>query len=107
MPEWVLTRLDGLPQTMRESTRRANQYERATLDLVEAAVLEHHVGQSFPAMVVQVSEKDPVVGEVMVSAPAVEAKVRSGTAQPLPLGTDVTVRLVEADPVKRSVLFEL
>ena len=107
VPDWVLARLDGLPETMRASTRRASEYERAMLDLVEAAVLQHHVGRPFPAMVVQVNEKDPVVGEVMVSEPAVEAKVRSGSGRPLPLGTDVTVRLVEADPVERKVLFEL
>ena len=107
VPEWVLARLERLPETMRESTRRANQYERATLDLVEAAVLRQHVGRSFSAMVTQVSEKDPASGEVMLQDPAVEARVRSAGGGALPLGTDVTVRLVEADPATRSVLFEL
>ena len=107
VPGWVLASLEHLPETMRESTHRANQYERAMLDLVEAAVLQHHVGRSFRAMVVQVNEKHPVVGEVMVTDPAVEAKVRSASGQPLPLGTDVTVRLVEADPEERNVLFQL
>ena len=77
------------------------------LDLVEAAVLKDHVGASFRAMVVQVNEKDPTVGEVMVSDPAVEARVRSAAGTVLPLGSEVTVRLVEADPATRSVLFEL
>ncbi len=107
VPEWVLARLDGLPQTMRASTRRANQYERAMLDLVEASVLRGHVGESFPAMVVQVHDKNPTVGEVMVADPAVEAPVRSADGVPLPLGTEATVRLAEADPATRSVLFEL
>jgi exoribonuclease R len=107
VPEWVLARLERLPETMRESARRANQYERAVVDLVEAVVLDSHVGETFPAMVVDVSEKDPSTGQVMVSAPAIEARVRSSTGTPLPLGTDVTVRLVEADPATRSVLFEL
>lgn len=105
VPSWVHEQLDALPATMRESTRRANQYERDVLDLVEAALLEPHVGRDFPAVVVQVREKDPTQGEVMITEPAVEARVRSATA--LPLGTDVSVRLVEADPVARSVLFEL
>ena len=104
--EWVLARLDRLPETMRESTRRANQFERAVLDLVEAAVLRSHVGRTFSAMVVQVNEKNPATGEVMVAEPAVEARVRSADGSPLPLGTDVTVTLVEADPVERKVLFE-
>lgn len=107
VPEWVLARLEQLPDTMRESARRANQYERAILDLVEAAVLRDHVGSSFSAMVVQVNEKKPTVGEVMVEDPAIEARVRSADDTPLPLGSDVTVRLVEADPVERKVLFEL
>ena len=107
VPEWVRERLDELPETMRASARRANQYERGVLDLVEAVVLEDHVGREFRAMVVQVSEKDPAVGEVMVVDPAVEARVRSADGSPLPLGTDVTVRLVEADPAERKVLFEL
>ncbi len=107
VPEWVRERLDELPETMRASARRANQYERGVLDLVEAVVLEDHVGREFRAMVVQVSEKDPAVGEVMVVDPAVEARVRSADGSQLPLGTDVTVRLVEADPAERKVLFEL
>lgn len=107
VPAWVLDRLDRLPETMRESSRRANQYERAMLDLVEAAVLRPHVGRTFAAMVVQVNEKNPTTGEIMVSDPAIEARVRSADGSPLPLGTDVTVRLAEADPVERKVLFEL
>lgn len=107
VPPWVAERLAQLPETMRASTRRANQYEREILDLVEAAVLEHHVGESFRAMVVQVDEKDPTRGRVMVSDPAIEGAVRSEASTPLPLGTDVTVRLVEADPAERSVLFQL
>ena len=107
VPDWVVARLDRLPETMRESSRRANQYERGILDLVEAAVLRPHVGRTFAAMVVQVNEKNPTAGEVMVSDPAIEAKVRSADGAPLPLGTDVTVRLVAADPAERNVLFEL
>jgi exoribonuclease R len=107
VPDWVQERLERLPETMRESTRRANQYERDILDLVEAAVLRQHVGRTFDAMVTQVSEKKPATGEVMVADPAIEARVRSADGSPLPLGTDVTVRLVEADVAKRKVLFEL
>ena len=107
VPDWVGARLEGLPATMRESSRRANQYERDVLDLVEAAVLADQVGQEFPATVVAVGEKDPTEGEVVVTAPAVEARVRSADGEPLPLGTEVRVTLVEADPVARKVRFEL
>jgi exoribonuclease R len=107
VPGWVLERLDQLPQTMRESARRANQYERDVLDLAEAVLLKDRVGDEMAAMVVQVNDKNPRDGEVMVLDPAVEARVRSASGQPLPLGTEVRVRLAEADPVERRVAFEL
>jgi exoribonuclease R len=107
VPDWVLDRLEQLPQTMRESTRRANSYERDVLDLVEAVVLRPELGRSFPGMVVEVGEKNPREGEVVVAEPAVEAPLRSASEAPLPLGAEVEVTLVEADPVTRKVRFEL
>ncbi len=107
VPAWVLARLDELPAQMRASDRLAHSYEREVLNLVEAVLLEERVGQSFPAMVVQVSEKNPRDGELMVTEPAVAAKVRSGTEDPLPLGTEVEARLVTADPATREVRFEV
>ena len=44
-------------------------------------------------------------GDVVVQQPAIEAHVTS--AVDLPLGTDVEVRLVEADIATRTVRFEL
>jgi len=58
VPAWVLEKLDELPEVMRESRRRANQYENAVMDLVEAAVLARRVGETFEAVVVEVDEKD-------------------------------------------------
>ena len=103
VPPWVLERFEDLPSTMRESSRRGNAYERSVLDLVEAAVLRHRVGEEFEAMVVDVDERRPERGELVVRRPAVEASVIG--AGPLPLGTDVTARLAVADPVSRRVEF--
>lgn len=105
VPAWVRERLEALPATMRESGRRANQYEREVLDLVEAAVLRDRVGETFGGMIVDTDQKEPRHGRVVVAEPAVEAPVASAT--PLPLGTDVRVRLAEADPATRAVRFEL
>jgi hypothetical protein len=44
-------------------------------------------------------------GVVMLRDPAIEARV--GSAAPLPLGQEVTVRLAAADPLRRVVRFEL
>jgi len=103
VPDWVEERLGGLPATMRATGARAGQYERGVLDLVEAVLLRDRVGEDFAAMVVDVDERDPRRGQVMLRDPAVGARAE-GPA-PLPLGTDLIVRLVEADPVRRVVRF--
>lgn len=107
VPGWVLARLDELPRTMRESNQRAATYERAVLDLVEAALLQDRVGEMFAAMVVAVDDKDPTTGEILVAEPAAEGRVRSESGNPLPLGAEVQVRLLEADPATRSIRFGL
>jgi exoribonuclease R len=105
VPEWVASRLPSLPGEMRASARRASQYERAILDLVEAAVLKEHVGTVFEGVIVSREERSSRDGRVMVRKPAIEAPV-SARAD-LPLGEDVTVRLVSADVASRRVAFEL
>nr|WP_246401577.1 RNB domain-containing ribonuclease [Jiangella mangrovi] len=105
VPGWVVERLGELPKTMQGSTRRANQYERAVLDLVEAAVLRAHVGESFDGVVVEVDDRDQRKGDVTIREPAVEASIRDD--QNLPLGTDVRARLTAADPQTRTIRFEL
>jgi exoribonuclease R len=105
VPSWVLDRLDSLPKTMHEADHRANRYENAVLDLVEAAVLAPRVGEEFDAVVVHVDEDDPKKGALVVQQPAVEAAVRSSSD--LPLGGDVRARLVEAEVRTRTVRFEL
>ena len=105
VPEWVRRELSSLPDTMRESTRRANQYENAIVDLAEAHVLRDRLGDTFPAVVIELDDKDDRRGDVTVQEPAIEAPV-SGRAR-LPLGEDVEVTLVTADVATRSVRFEL
>jgi VacB/RNase II family 3'-5' exoribonuclease len=105
VPSWVTDKLGELPKTMQESGRKASMYEASILALVEAAVLHKHVGETFAGVVVALDDKDETKGDVVIQEPAVEASVSS--SQKLPLGTDVEVRLVEADVTARSVRFEL
>jgi exoribonuclease R len=106
VPDWVHAALhDDLAKTMQESSQRANRYERMVLDLVEAGLLQHRVGESFDAVVVDVDEKEPTRGTVTVAEPAVEARVVS--ASDVPLGTEVRVRLTTADVEQRKVEFTL
>ena len=105
VPAWVLEKLDEVPDTMRDSGRRAHQYENAVLDLVEAASLQARVGETFTAVVVEVDEKDDTRGDITVQEPAVEAAVTGAHA--LPLGEEVAVTLATADPGTRTVEFRL
>jgi exoribonuclease R len=103
VPDWVHAALPELAKEMQTSSQQANTYGRMVLDLVEAGLLQHRVGESFDAVVVEVNEKEPTRGIVTVADPAVEAPVVS--ASDLPLGTDVRARLTTADVARRKVEF--
>ena len=104
VPGWVLAALPGLPATMQMSGHRAHQYEKAVLDLAEAAALAPRVGEIFSGAIVEVSSKDAHKGIVMLREPAVEASVSA--AADLPLGQEVKIRLIQADPIHRITQFE-
>ena len=104
VPGWVLDALPGLPATMQASARRANRYENAVLDLAEAVALAPRLGETFEGAIVEVDPKDPTKGEAMLRDPAIVARVDG--QQDLPLGSHARLRLVEADPETRRILFE-
>ncbi|RYB90007.1 RNB domain-containing ribonuclease [Nocardioides oleivorans] len=105
VPEWVLSAMTELPDTMSSSSRRAHQYENAIVDLCEAELLHDRVGETFDAVVVDIEEKDPTKGDITIQDPAIEAAV-TGSSD-LPLGEEVSVELVSADPTTRKVVFRL
>ena len=105
VPAWVRAALPALPETMQAADQRASRFERAVLDLVEAATLAPRIGETFDGSIVESQRGDPRNGVVMLREPAIEAPV-SGAA-PLPLGDAVRVRLVEADPARRATRFVL
>lgn len=105
VPEWVLESLDSLPKIMDECDRKAHAYERAIIDMVEAGLLAGKVGSEFDGVITDVDEKDDNRGVVVLSAYAIQGRVKSFT--PLPLGQPVRVRLTEADVLKRTTAFEL
>jgi exoribonuclease R len=105
VPDWVVTAMHELPDTMASSARRAHAYENAIVDLCEAELLHDRVGETFSAVVVDRDEKDRHEGDITIQDPAIEATV-TGTAE-LPLGEEVTVELVRADPRSRAVEFRL
>lgn len=104
VPQWVHDRLHDLPATMQSADRLAHQYEKAIVDLVEAAILRSRVGESFTGVVLEIEHDDPTKGDLMIREPAIEARVHGTTLVP---GEEVTARLTEADPATRTVRFEV
>jgi exoribonuclease R len=104
-PDWALEKLDTLPDTMRRSDHTAGQFEHATIDLLEAVVLSTRVGETFPALVTSRADGDTRSGMVMIQQPAVETRIDA--ARELPLGERIAVKLMESDPARRRVRFEL
>jgi exoribonuclease R len=86
---------------MAAGDHKAHPLDRAVVDLAEAIALQHRVGEQFTAVVVETNHKG---GTVQLTDPAVRGKL---DAQDPPLGKQVTVRLVKADPSTRTVLFGL
>lgn len=96
IPAWARARLPELPTTMSAADRRAGSLERAVVDLMEAALLEPCVGREFDA--VAVAEERVQLRDPPVVAPC-EGE--------LPVGEEVRVELLEADPAARVVRFAL
>jgi exoribonuclease R len=97
-----LERLTGLPETMERAEERAARVERAVVDLVEARLLEHRVGQLFPATAV---EQDARGTRIQIADPPVRARLHGD--HPPPLGQPITVRLAGVDPAASALRFEL
>lgn len=105
VPDWVRAALPDLPETMQKSSRLANQYENAVVDLLEAATLQGRVGERFPGVVVSAEPDDPHKGDAVIREPAVEARVTGD--KPLPVGEDLELTLAEVDVDARTVRFTL
>ena len=97
VPDWVRAALPTLPDTMAGAARRAGAVERGMVDLVEALLLQHRVGETFQAVVIDTDL-------VQLSEPAVRGRLTEGCPE---VGAEVSVRLEAADPAKRAVAFAL
>jgi exoribonuclease R len=98
-PAWAREALPALPAAMAGATRRAQELERAVVDLAEAVVLAPRLHETFDAVVV---ESGDTRGVVQLREPAVRARCEGAD---LPLGQRVQVRLVEVDLATRRVIF--
>jgi exoribonuclease R len=98
-PAWARDALAALPATMAGATRKAQELERAVVDLAEAVVLAPRLHETFYAVVV---ESGDTRGVVQLREPAVRARCQGAG---LVLGQEVRVRLTEVDLASRRVVF--
>ncbi len=104
VPDWVRAALPTLPEEMATGIHKGNTLDRADVDLVEAALLRHRMGEVFDSVVVDLDEKRGG-GVVQLTDPAVLARCASGPGG-LPLGEPLRVRLTAAEIATRTVRFE-
>lgn len=106
VPDWTRAALPALPEVMASSDRQAAQVGRACVDQVESTLLQPRIGQHFEAVVLRsngrASGSPDAAADVFITDPPTLARCTGA----LPDGERVTVRLVEADPVARRVLFQ-
>jgi exoribonuclease R len=84
---------------MSRTDRVANAAERGAVDLLEAVLLQHRIGEEFDAAVLDVDGKR---ADIALDDPPVRARCEG---EGLPLGERIRVKLTEADPARRKVLF--
>lgn len=70
VPAWIRESLAELPALMGASSQRASRFDAASVARVEAAVLQAHVGETFPVTVLEVRGANVVI---QLTEPAVTA----------------------------------
>lgn len=105
---WALAAIAELPAEMDAANQRAGAVERGVVDICEAALLAHRVGDHFEGHVLSANATGLTV---QILDPAVIAAVptpHGTTAGRRPdLGATVTLRLADADPAEGNVAFTL
>jgi len=84
---------------MQKADALAHACDRAVVDATEAFLLKDRVGEMFRAVVL---EADEHTATVAIAQPAVRARCDGAG---LHAGTEVNVRLTQADVVRRTVRF--
>jgi exoribonuclease R len=92
--------LAKLPDVMAEAGGRSARVEAAVVDDMEARLLEHRIGEVFPAVAIENDRRGTVI---RIADPPVRARMH---ADPPPTpGDAVQAQLVRADPISRSLEF--
>ena len=86
---------------MGQARQRESSLERALLDITEVLILEHHVGETFEGVVVNLNDRRNEA-TVQIPEPAVVARIPAGG---LTLAEQVKLRLDDTDRETRQVTF--
>jgi len=102
VPDGVSTAFERLPEVMNKAEAKAGQVDSAVLELAEAVVLMGRVGEHFSGVVTDIDKKRGA--RIQLCDPAVITRV---PAEGLAIDAKVSLRLDEADPVRRLTRFAL
>jgi len=100
VPDPVHAAFETLPAAMDAADTRSSRVERAVIDLVEAVTLKGCEGRVYDSVVTDVDDRG---ARIQIADPAVVARVSAHHVEP---GETLKVRLVSANPAKRTVTFE-
>ncbi|WP_296745331.1 RNB domain-containing ribonuclease [Mesorhizobium sp.] len=100
VPQAVTDAFERLPRVMGRADARASQINHAAIDLAEAVMLKGHERETFKAVVTDFV--DHGVRVQLADMPVVANVKASGLRQ----GDGLDLKLVSADPDRRSILFE-
>ncbi len=100
VPEAVTAAFEQLPAVMARSEARDGQIERAVIDLAETALLSGQEGADFAAVVTDTADSG---ARIQLCDLPVVARVPAQGVQP---GERIAVRLLGADPERRTLKFE-
>ncbi|MBS1905945.1 MAG: RNB domain-containing ribonuclease [Actinobacteria bacterium] len=100
VPAWVHESMAQVPDLMRASAQRSSTLNSRTLDLVEAAVLAPHVGETFAAVVIR---RNGTRGTVQIADPPVTASM--ALPDSAAAGATIQVVLNSVDVTKGQAAF--
>lgn len=98
VPDVVTQAFARLPKVMGRADAHASQINRAVIDLAEAAMLQDRVGETFAAIVTDLSDRG---ARVQLADLPVVANIN---ATGLGMGERVSLKLVSADPAQRRIV---
>ena len=100
VPAHVTDAFAKLPKVMARADARANQIDRAVIDMAEAVMLAGKEGEKFGAIVTDIGERG---ASIQLRDLPVTARVDASGLTP---GDAIDVRLTRADPRARQIAFE-